>query len=248
MPKTILSSAVLTLAVGLLACQPPGTAADLKEIKEQQARILEKLTALEKGQEKLQGAARAPTPAARAQEDFDRVYSIDVANAPVRGKNDARVTIVEYSDFQCPFCARAQPMIEALLDKYPDDVRLVYKHFPLSFHKAAKPTAIASVAAHEQGKFWELHDVLFESSASLDPSKIEQYAQQAGLDMERFRRDLAERRSDYEKLVNADYAAGTRIDVRGTPTLYINGKKVRNRTVEGMSAMVEAALAANKGG
>ncbi len=243
MKQLVAPGAALVLALGLFACEPPGTAADLEEIKQQQARILEKLEDLEKSLESQPTAARAQRP----QQELDKVYEIAVGEAPIRGNPDASVTIVEYSDFQCPFCARAQPVLEAVLKKYPDDVRLVYKHFPLSFHKAAKPTAIASVAAQEQGKFWELHDVLFASISSLDEAKIDKYAQKAGLDMERFNRDMAARKAEYEKRVDNDYRAGTQVDVRGTPTLYINGKKVRVRTVEGMSAMIDAALNA-KGG
>ncbi len=246
MKLILASTAALALVMSALACQPPGAAADLQEIKQQQAQILEKLAALEEGQKKLQtagGAARAQRP----QEEFNKVYEIDVGKAPIKGNPNARVTIVEYSDFQCPFCSRAQPVIEAVLKKYPDDVRLVFKHFPLGFHKAARPTAIASLAAHKQGKFWEMHDVLFETSSKLDAAKIPEYAKQAGLDMERFIVDLEANRTEYDKLVSADYNSGTKVDVRGTPTLYINGKKVRVRTVEGMSAMVDAVLNA-KGG
>ncbi len=230
--------AVLALLLGTVACQPAGSAADLQEIKRVQAEILERLIAMEK---------KLPTAQARAQraeEEFDRVYTIEVGKAPIRGNPNASVTIVEYSDFQCPFCARAQPILEAVLEKYPDDVRLVYKHFPLSFHKAARPTAIASLAAMEQGKFWEMHDVLFEAVSDLDAAKIQEYAETAGLDMERFNRDMEANKAAYDGLVTTDYRNGTEVDVRGTPTLYVNGKKVRVRTVEGMSAMIDAALEA----
>jgi protein-disulfide isomerase len=233
--------AVLALILGAAACQPAGSAADLQEIKRVQAEILEKLVALEK---------KLPATQARAQrpdDEFDRVYEIEVGEAPIRGNPNAEVTIVEYSDFQCPFCARAQPILEAVLEKYPDDVRLVYKHFPLSFHKAARPTAIASLAAMEQGLFWEMHDVLFEAGSDLDAAKIQHYAEKAGLDIERFNRDMETKKAAYDSLITTDYRAGSEVDVRGTPTLFVNGKKVRVRTVEGMSAMIDAALAAKAG-
>ncbi len=246
MKQFLASSAVLALALGAIACQPPGTRTDLKEIKEQQAQILEKLAALEEGQKKLQTAQPAAR-AQRAQEEFSKIYSIDLDDAPIRGNPQAPVTIVEYSDFQCPFCARAQPILEAVLKKYPDQVRLAYKHFPLGFHKAARPAAIASLAAQEQGKFWELHDVLFQSTSQLDAAKMPEYAERAGLDIERFNRVMTSKQADFDKRVTTEYEGGTKVDVRGTPTLYINGKKVRVRTVEGMSAMIDAALNA-KGG
>ncbi len=232
MQNALASAAVLALILGVVACQPP--AADLEEIKQVQAEILQKLVDLEK-----------KLPADRAQrsaDEFDRVYAIELGEAPIRGNPNAAITIVEYSDFQCPFCARAQPILEAVLEKYPDDVRLVYKHFPLSFHKAARPSAIASLAAMQQGKFWEMHDVLFEVGSGLDAAKMPEYAEQAGLNIDHFNRDLEANEAAYDSAVTADYRSGTAVDVRGTPTLYVNGKKVRVRTVEGMSAMIDAAL------
>ena len=236
MQNALASAAVLALILSVAACQPPGSAADLEEIKQVQAEILQKLVDLEK-----------KLPATRAQrpvEEFDRIYAIELGEAPIRGNPNAAVTIVEYSDFQCPFCARTQPILEAVLEKYPDDVRLVYKHFPLRFHKAARPTAIASLAAMQQGKFWEMHDVLFEVGSDLDAAKMPEYAEQAGLNIDRFNRDLEANEAVYDSAVTADYRSGTAVDVRGTPTLYVNGKKVRVRTVEGMSAMIDAALEA----
>jgi protein-disulfide isomerase len=119
---------------------------------------------------------------------------------------------------------------------------VVFKHFPLNFHESAKPAAIAAVAAQEQGRFWEFHDVVFKNQATLSQESLESFAQQAGLDVERFKSDLAKNGADYAKRVDEDYEQGTTVDVRGTPTLYINGRKVQDRSIEGMSAMVEAAL------
>jgi len=167
--------------------------------------------------------------------------------SPVRGKRDAPVTIVEFSDFQCPFCARSNPIVDGVLAKYPDKVNYVYKHFPLAFHAAARPAAIASIAAQDQGRFWEMHEVLFKNQASLDASKLEDYAKQAGLDVARFKKDLESKKAEYEKRVDAEFALGQSVDVRGTPTLYIGGKKVRVRTVDGMSAMIDEQLK-QKGG
>jgi protein-disulfide isomerase len=214
---------------------------ELAEIQKQQQEILAKLDAIEKGQKQLASARPAARPQ-RPQEDFNKVYELDVSNAPILGNPDAPVTLVEYSDFQCPFCARAAPLVKALLDKYPDDLKVAYMHFPLSFHQAAKPTAIASMAAQEQGKFWEFHDVLFENVRSLDAGKIEEYATKAGLDVDRFKQDMQKNAQAYNQRVESDMRIAQTAEVRGTPTLYINGRKVQNRTVEGMSAMVEAAL------
>jgi protein-disulfide isomerase len=231
--------ALLTLCLGLAGCNPQ-QAKDLAEIKAKQDEILQRLSAIEEGQKKLQAAA--PARAARAEEDYDKAYAIAVAGSPVRGKLDAPVTIVEFSDFQCPFCAKSNPIVAGVLKKYPDKVNYVYKHFPLAFHAAARPAALASLAAQEQGKFWEMHDVLFANQATLDASKLEEFAKQAGLDVARFKKDLEAKKADYEKRIDAELALGQSVDVRGTPALYVGGKKVRVRTVEGMSAMIDEQL------
>jgi protein-disulfide isomerase len=233
--------AIATLGLALLACNPQ-QAQDIAEIKKTQAEILAKLTALEEAQKKA-----APARPARAEEDFDKVYSIALADSPVKGEANAPVTIVEFSDFQCPFCARATPIVAEVLKKYPGKVNYVFKHYPLPFHPAARPAAFASMAAQEQGKFWEMHDVLFKNQATLDGAKLEEYAKQAGLDLARFKRDLEAKKAEYEKRVDAEMALGQSVDVRGTPTHYVGGKKVRVRTVDGFSAMIDEQLAA-KGG
>jgi protein-disulfide isomerase len=218
-----------------LACGNPAQK-ELKEIRDKQDEILTKLSAI---QDKLTAAAR---PAAQG-EDFDKVYTIAVGDSPVRGDATGAVTIVEFSDFQCPFCARAAPLITEVLKKYPKGVRFVYKQFPLPMHQTARPAALWSLAAQAQGKFWELHDVLIQNQPTLDPSKAEDYAKQAGLDVKRFKSDLEKSGADYTKRIEAEVAQGSTLDVRGTPTIFIAGKKLRVRTVEGMSAMIDAELA-----
>ena len=177
----------------------------------------------------------------RPVDDPDKAHPIPLVNSPVRGNPEASVAIVEYSDFQCPYCAQVQPLLMQLLEKYPRDVKLVFKHFPLSFHQAARPATIASLAAHEQDKFWEMHDVLFANYKTLSVNKLQDYAREAGLDVERWRRDVAQNQEDYEAIATADYNLGTSVSVRGTPTLFVNGVKVSDRSLEGISAMIERA-------
>lgn len=227
------------LCAGIAACEPQSPA-----VEEKLDQILAKLEALEEGQKELTAAAparRGPPP-----EDYDKVHKIDLSNAPILGNPEAPITVVEYSDFQCPFCASTAPTIKALYDKYPEQVRIAYKHFPLSFHPAAKPAAVASLAAQDQGRFWEFHDVVFEATSKqqLSVEEFEAYAAEAGLDVDRFKRDLEAKRAEYERRIAEDYREGQRVDVRGTPTLYINGKKVRNRGLSAMSETVEGLLAA----
>ena len=229
----------LAVAVALTACG--ASQAELEALRNQQEEILARLDKLSDGQQKILASRQAPA-ARPGAEDFDKVYQIAVGDSPIKGNRDALVTIVEYSDFQCPYCARSGTVLEQVLEKYGDRVRLVYKHFPLNFHPAARPAAIASLAAHEQGRFWEMHDVLFANQRSLDPKKMHDYATQAGLDVDRFGRDMEAKRAEYDKRVSAEYNSGVAAAVRGTPTLYINGKKVRRPTVPGMSQMIDALL------
>jgi protein-disulfide isomerase len=233
------------LALGSIGCQPGGE--QLEQIAEQQEEILAKLKTLEANQKRLlaQPRAAAQRPQ-RPKEDPNKVYKIDIGDSPIYGKADAPVAIVEWSDFQCPYCSRVVPLLKEVHKKYPDDVKLVFKHFPLSFHQAARPAAIATMAAQEQGKFWEMHDALFENQRSLKPDNMEEIAQKAGLDMERFKKDMAEKKDEYGKRVDADFRHGQSVAVRGTPTIYVAGKKVQNRSVEGLSAMVDAALKEKK--
>ncbi len=230
---------VAILALGMAACQPSND--QLEALAEQQKEILAKLKTMEANQKAMLAAA----PAARRTpptEDYNKVYKIDVGKSPILGNPDAPVTIVEYSEFQCPYSARATPALKEVQKKYGDKVRLVFKHFPLSFHKGAKPAAIASLAAAEQGKFWEMHDVLFKNNRALAPEKMEEYAKQAGCNVEQFKKDMQAKKADYAKRVGADFRQGQSVGVRGTPTIYIGGKKAQNRSVEGMSAMIDALL------
>jgi len=238
MQKIGQAAAVALLALGVAACGP--TQEQTTQLLEQQAEILERLAKLEEGQGKLMEGR--PAARRRPTEDYDKVYEIPVAGSPILGNPDAPITVVEFSDFQCPFCARTAPLIKQVQDKYGDKVRVVYKHFPLQFHAAARPAAIASIAAQEQGKFWEMHDVLFENTTSLSEAKMDDYAQQAGLDVERFKADYAQKKTEYDARVTAEYQEGVAAAVRGTPTLYINGRKVRERSLAGMSTLIDAEL------
>ncbi|MEM1416856.1 MAG: thioredoxin domain-containing protein [Myxococcota bacterium] len=152
---------------------------------------------------------------------------VDTMDAPIRGAGGselgAEVTIVEFSDFECPYCGAAAPLLERLLELYEGKVRLVFMHYPLSGHEHAFEAAKASIAAGRQGKFWEMHDTLFANQTALTPSDITRYAERVGLDMERFRRDLED--PEVEAEVQAQKDEGRRLGVNSTPTLFINGRK-----------------------
>jgi protein-disulfide isomerase len=144
--------------------------------------------------------------------------------APSLGRADAKVTVEVWSDFQCPFCARGAATVKQLREKYGDQVRIVFRHQPLPMHANARLAAAASMAAHEQGKFWEFHDLLFANQGSLDRASLEALAGKLQLDPERFRRALDS--STWRTYVETDAAEAQRRGVKGTPTFFVNGKAI----------------------
>ncbi|MDO8663834.1 MAG: DsbA family protein [Candidatus Wildermuthbacteria bacterium] len=143
----------------------------------------------------------------------------------IRGNPEAEVTIVEFSDFQCPFCQGFHPTVKQILENYPDQVRWVYKHFPLDLiHPNARPAAEASECAAEQGKFWEFSDGLLANQSRLEKALYEELAQNLGLSMENFKNCFSARK--YKDKVETDYQEGIRVGVRGTPGSFINGELI----------------------
>lgn len=148
---------------------------------------------------------------------------IPVAGAPARGPANARITLVEFSDFECPFCARAAAKLEEIQKAYPKDVRLIYKEYPLESHPHARVAAQAALAAQAQGKFWPMHDQLFAGSRRLSAETINGFAKQIGLDMRKFESDIHS--PGISKAVEKDIADGDTAQVEATPTVFINGKR-----------------------
>ena len=143
------------------------------------------------------------------------------AEGPSRGPKDAPVTIVEFSDFECPYCGSAHDTVEQVMSTYAGKVRLVYRQFPLSFHPHAAKAAEASLCAADQGKFWEYHDVLFKNQKKLEPTELKAHAGEVGLDAQKFGQCLDS--GDKKKTVDADQQAGLTAGVSGTPAFFING-------------------------
>jgi protein-disulfide isomerase len=170
-------------------------------------------------------APAAPTPTARpGRPDPNKRYSVNTKGSPRRGPEKAKVEVVEFSDFQCPFCSRVNSTLNQITEEYGDDVAIVFKHLPLAMHSKAPAAHAASEAAHRQGKFWEMHDLLFANQRTLSPQKYEEWAQQIGLDMERFRKDAAS--PAVKRKVDADAAEAKRLGVTGTPGFFVNGRFV----------------------
>ncbi|MFL5391402.1 MAG: DsbA family protein [Myxococcales bacterium] len=168
---------------------------------------------------------------------------VDVGNAPVLGPKNAAVTIVEWSDFQCPYCGRVEPTLQQVREEYKGKVRLAWKNQPLSFHPNAMPAAEAAMAADEQGKFWEYHDALFKRQNELGPALYDEVAKQVGLDMEKFHASIQGHK--HLAQIKADMAAGSAVGADGTPTFFINGKKlVGAMPIESFKQVIDAELAA----
>ena len=229
-------SLALCLAIFLVlaGCTSP----DIEELKKGQQDILARLKALEEKIEKSKGPQRK-----RPEIDYSKVYNIPVGESGSRGASAGKVTIAEFSDIQCPYCNKFQPLILQILDAYPNDVTHVFKNFPLRFHKQARPAALALLAAKKQGKFWELQKHLFENARSLSDEKIKELAGQVGLDVARFEADMKDEATT--KILDKEIAEAKAAAVRGTPSVFVNGKRVKERTFDGMKAMIEEAL---KGG
>jgi protein-disulfide isomerase len=143
------------------------------------------------------------------------------AQDPSKGAKNAKVTVVEFTEFQCPFCKRASNNLSTLAKDFGDKVKVVFKHFPLSFHERAHISAQASMCMHDQGKFWEYHDVLFENNHALQDTDLKRYAKQLNADMKQFEECLAS--GKHKAKVDKDFADAQKYGVSGAPTYFING-------------------------
>jgi protein-disulfide isomerase len=177
----------------------------------------------------------------------DKIAEIAKPGAPAFGPDASAVTIVEFSDFQCPFCSRAANTVHQLKEKYGTKVHFVFRQFPLSFHNQAHLAAEAALAAHAQGKFWEFHDKLFADQTKLARPALEQTAHDVGLDVAAFKKALDSK--EFAAAVDADQKLGEAVAVDGTPTMFLNGKRVADPTnFEGISKQIDAALGAKSPG
>lgn len=166
---------------------------------------------------------------------------IDIGNSPLRGNPEAAVTIAIYDDFECPYCARAVPIVSQVLEKYADRVNLAFKNFPLANHRNARNAALTALAADRQGKFWQLHDLLYENYNRLNPKRIDELAAQAGVNMDQLKKDRDD--PQLKAFIERDINEGKSIGVRGTPTIFINGRLLQDRSLNGFSRLIEEELA-----
>ena len=154
---------------------------------------------------------------------LDDPVSIPTAGSPVMGPPNARITLVEFSDFQCPYCVKAIHQLDAVMKAFPNQVKLIFKQFPLDSHPQASISAAAALAAHQQSKFWPMHDALFANRERLSRKTILDLATGLGLDMKRFTADLDS--PEIRKAVARDIGDGDHAGVEATPTVFINGQR-----------------------
>lgn len=204
----------------------------------------------------------AALEAEQAQRESEREQTLTAAIAgdPVRGNPDAPVTIVEYSDFQCPYCERGYQTMEQVLEKYPEDVKFVFQHFPLTqIHPWAKPAAIATECAANQSDeaFWTLHDAYFQNQKSLNASNVveksKEFLAESGIDLAEFETCASDSSSETyqtaEAEVEADLAKGQELGVSGTPGFFVNGEFLNGaQPLSAFEPLIQQATAGGEGG
>jgi len=172
------------------------------------------------------------------------VFDVQIKNAPIKGNSDAKITIVEYSDFQCPFCSRAAKTVAELEKKYGTKIKVAFKNYPLPFHNQARIAAEAAQCANEQGVkfFWKLHDTMFADQTKLDRENLFASAKKVGLKEDAFKSCLDS--GKFKAVIDSDIAEGQKLGIKSTPTFFINGKIVNGaQPIEVFSEVIEEDLA-----
>ena len=156
--------------------------------------------------------------------NYDETFNLPIGDSPVLGDANAPVTVTVFSEFECPFCAKSNEVLTQLVTDKPDQIRVVYKSFPLDRHVNARPAAAAAFAAGEQGKFWEMHDMLYLLQDALEETEYLNAAASLNLDMEQFKADMDEAR--WRDRIDADQELALKVGVTGTPTFFVNGVRL----------------------
>ena len=229
MKKIIL---ILLVSLAMISCQEPNpqsNAALQKKVESLTAEIAEVKSVLNFA---LNGAYE------EVKEKANTVYDLKIDESPSIGSPKAKLVIVEFTEFQCPFCARIAPMLDSIVRANPDKIRLVYKHFPLNFHKEAPAAGAATIAAGKQNKFWEYRWALAPHFSSLNDSTFIAVAEQVGLNVEQFKKEMV---LDEEKLaiIDRDMKLGMEVGVSGTPNFYVNGKRQENMNPKVIERMLK---------
>ncbi|HEX2612710.1 MAG TPA: thioredoxin domain-containing protein [Fibrobacteria bacterium] len=239
-PAKLLLAAALSLGASLSmnACSSTSDAR-LRAVEARQDSILAILHTMQSQSEFVALRVGWRPPADTAPKD------IPVGTSFTKGPEKALVTIVEFSDLQCPYCAQLVPTLDAVAKAYPNDVRLVYKHFPLSIHPQARAAAAAAIAAGKQGHFFEFRSATSPHFRNLSDSLYLAVANSLGLDMAKFRREMP-LTAQVNDLLEADMELGQQVGVQGTPTVFINGRLAEDRSFEYFAGVIEREKAKRK--
>lgn len=169
-------------------------------------------------------------------------YTFDLSDTPRKGPADAKVVLVEFADFECPHCALMKDTVAGVAKQFPDDVAVYFKQFPLGHHAHSHAAARATLAAHRQGRFWQMHDLIFQNQGSLSPARFVEFATELGLNVDRFAKDM-EDPALYAQ-IERDRKEAIAANLSGTPTIYINGRLyVDPKTPEALAKYIRARLA-----
>jgi len=235
-------------ALTLSACADPQAIGDIKasveRLEAQQKDIVTKLDGIEKSNKEMIAKAGSAAAAKPGAPDPNKKWDIKIGDSFTMGPKDAAVTIVEWSDFQCPFCAQAADLVHQIVDAYPNDVQFVFKNYPLPFHQQGMPAAKAAVAAGKQGKFFEMHDLLFKNIKALAADKYEVWAKEIGLDVAKFKADMES--PETAAFVTNEMKQAGEVGVRGTPSFFINGKQPAGRSFELYKSIIDEEIKAKK--
>lgn len=218
----------LPLALLLAQCTTPSMENRLSKMEAKQDSILKVLGSMQEKHEFMATRMgwRPPRPPA---DTAPKVIPLGTSQAT--GPENALLTVVEFTDLQCPYCSQIAPVLDTLARKHPQEVRVVFKHFPLSFHPMAKPAAAAAIAAGKQGKFFAFRYKVAPHFRTLKDSLYMAVAKEIGLNLEQFQKDMAIS-PEVERIISEDMDLGRKLGVEGTPTIYVNGKLAEDRSME----------------
>lgn len=231
--KRLANLSVLSVALAVLAVGCKNT---------DSGKMAERMEALEKRVEQLE--KRPAFPARQMPPAQETAYVLPTGQSYVMGSKDAKISVVVFTDMECPFCAKTDPLIQEVV-KDPElkgKVNVVLKHFPLSFHKGAKPAAKAALAAGEQGndKFWAMTTKLYENQQGLTSDNFLKWAKDIGINPTKFKTDLEKNDAKYEDMIKADMDLGMKEGrVRGTPSIFVGGWELRERSVDGVKEIIK---------
>lgn len=239
----------ISVAVGPLAAQVGELTGIDKEINRRLSAIEARQTALAPANGAAGQVVNPPGQGAGcggAPVDNNKVYTIPIGDSPVLGKRNAPVTITAFLDLQCPFCAQFYPAIKEVQKAYPDKVKVVIKHFPLPFHGNALGAAKLTLAANQQGKYYDMVDLLLANGATTTDDKIREYARTLRIDANRLLNDFKNKDAQWQKLIDDDKVLVSQDNVGGTPTIFINGRVTQARDVSSYKAEIDKILSGNQ--